>query len=141
MRDYKTITELGIDFFHKTTLEWQHPCKNDLKSGELLGKSFRIGGEIKTAKTSLHSCLGSDWVSNKKPAIVRYRYGEIEASTTFFKLPANVKKRTNEIKEEILILYKNSKLYIPKKGCQMHGDITAELTLECGNVFFIPWNY
>jgi hypothetical protein len=138
--EYKTLNNLGIKSFYDV-VDWRHPRKEDFKSNVLKGKTFRIGRKLSKATTYLYTCLESDWVSNKKPAVITYKNGNIDASTTFFKLKTKKQKSKLQIKQEILNKYPNSKLDIPKTGCQLHGDIDATLTLSNGKQFTIPWNY
>ncbi len=56
-------------------------------------------------------------------------------------LPATFNLYKEEQKQWIKDNYRGSKLFIPKTGCQMHGDIDATLTLVDGTVYTIPWNY
>lgn len=55
-------------------------------------------------------------------------------------IPKYKKKTASEILDEIQVNYPNAKLYIPKVGCQLHGDIDAELTID-NQTYYIPWNY
>lgn len=137
----KTIQELGIDLWHPESIEWRHPWKEDFKSGVLKGKPFRIGRQRKTMRDHRHICIDADWVSNKKPAIITYKYGTIEAKATFFQLPTRIQKTKDEIKSEIRSKYPKCELNVPKQGCQLHGDIDATLILKNGDKYTIPWNY
>ena len=132
---------MGISSFHDEVIDWIHPSSSHLKSGELIGKKFRIGRYLNRAKTYLHTCSDVNWISNSRGGFIVYRYGEIEPKAVFFKLPTHKQKTTEEIKAEILLKYPNSKLYVPNVGCQLHGDITATLTLSNGDEISIAWNY
>jgi hypothetical protein len=135
------VHELGIKSFHDEVIDWVHPSRCHLKSGELVGKKFRIGRHLNRAKTYLHTCEDVNWISNKKGGYIIYKYGEIEPKAVFFQLPTQKQKTTGEIKKEILEKYPNSKLHVPKVGCSLHGDIDATLKLENGEVITIAWNY
>ncbi len=135
------LQEVGIDHFHDETIDWAHPSKEQLKSSKLVGKQFRIGIRLNTAKTYLHTCIDAKWISNKKGGCITYKYGEIESKAVFFRLPVRKQKTEDEIIKEILKKYPNSKLYVPKTGCSLHGDIDATLTLNNGEKINIAWNY
>lgn len=125
----KTLIDLGIPTFHLEKLHWRRAYNDEVKSGELIGKQF------KTRKGKTFIC---------KNITLEYIYfGSIEMQRKYalFLLPTLVQLTTQEQIEELKIKYPNSKLHIPKVGCQLHGDITATLTLENGTMYEIPWNY
>ena len=126
---YKSLRELGVPTFHPPILHWRRSYLSEVKSGELIGKEF------KTKK-------GKKFICEKITKDNIYFHNiEMNRKYAYFYLPTvkqlTVSEKINKLKE----LYPNSRLYVPRTGCQLHGDIDATLTLEDGIVYTIPWNY
>ena len=126
---YKGLPELGVPTFHPEELHWRRSYLNEVKSGELIGKIFKT----KKGKTFICENIDKEYIYFHKIKMKR-KYA-------YFLLPTLKQLTTEEQKNKLNELYPNSKLEIPNHGCQLHGDITAKLTLENGDVINIPWNY
>jgi hypothetical protein len=55
-------------------------------------------------------------------------------------IPVYKQLTTEELMQQVRKLYPDATIYIPKAGCQLHGDIDATLTIN-GIKHIIPWNY
>ena len=128
-KDYKTLKELGIPTFHPTSLDWRKSTLSEVKSGELVGLKFKTTN-------------GKEFVCEKiDKGYVYFHNIKMNRKYALFLLLTSKQLTTQEQKDFIANKYPNSKLHIPKHGCQLHGDKDATLTLEDGTVYTIPWNY
>lgn len=125
---YKTLKELGIPTWHPEVLALRRSNLSEVKSGELVGKHF------KTPKGRIFTCQKID-KSN-----VYFHGIKINRKYALFKLPTLKQLSTSELIEAIKQRYPGSEIVIGK-GCQLHGDREATLTLVDGTVYTIPWNY
>lgn len=127
MSEYKTLSELGVPHWHDETLEWRRSWLSEVKSGELIGKKFR------TTRGKEFICEGAT-----KEHIL---FHNIKMSRKYakFLLPTRRQYTDKEQKQWIKENYPGSVLVLTR-GCQLHGDIDATLTLD-GTVYTIPWNY
>ena len=128
-RVYKTLKELGVATWHPEKLALRRSNLSEVKSGELVGKRFM------TTKGKIFTCEKIDKRN------VYFNGIEMNRKYALFKLPTLKQLSTSELIEAIKQRYPGSRLYIPKTGCQMHGDIDATLRLVDGTVYTIPWNY
>ena len=125
---YKTLQELGVPTWHPEVLAWRRSYLSEVKSGELVGKQF------KTTKGKLFICEKID----KRNV---YFHGiEMNRKYALFKLPTLKQLNSSQQIEAIKQRYPGSEIVVGK-GCQLHGDIDATLTLIDGTVYTIPWNY
>ncbi len=126
---YKTLQELGVPTWHPKALAWRKSRLHEIRSGELIGKKFR------TKK-------GKEFVCKNIDQQYVYFYDiKMDRKHALFFLPTTYNLTKEEQVNWIEKNYPGSTLYIPKTGCQMHGDIDATLTLVDGTVYTIPWNY
>ena len=127
-RIYKSLDDLGVPTFHPEKLHWRRSYLNEIKTGELVGKLF------KTTKGKLFICEKID-----KKYIYFFNI-KMERKYGLFLLPTRRQLTTSEQIKFLENKYPGSNLKIGK-GCQLHGDVDAELTLKDGTVYTIPWNY
>ena len=125
---YKTLKELGVPTWHPEALALRRSYLSEVKSGELVGKKF------KTTKGKIFTCEKIDKRN------VYFNGIEMNRKYALFKLPTLKQLSTPEIIEAIKQRYPGSEIVIGK-GCQLHGDRDATLTLVDGTVYTIPWNY
>lgn len=125
---YKSLRELGVPTFHPEELHWRRSYLEEVKSGELIGKEF------KTTKGKKFICEKID------KEYVYFHKIKMQRKYALFLLPTLKQLTTKEQIDYLKRLYPDSKLDIGK-GCQLHGDVDATLTLENGEVIIIPWNY
>ena len=126
---YKTLQELGVPTWHPEVLAWRRSNLSEVKSGGLIGKEFK-------------TTRGKKFICEKIDKRNIYFHGiEMNRKYALFKLPTLKQLNSAQQIEFIKQRYPGSRLYIPKTGCQMHGDIDATLRLVDGTVYTIPWNY
>lgn len=123
-----TLEKLGIPTFKPEELHWRRSYLSEVKSGKLVGRRF------KTTKGKEFICLSID------EEYIYFLNIRMERRFALFYLPTIKPYTTKEQIELISNKYPNSDLYIGK-GCQLHGNIDATLTLENGTIYKIPWNY
>jgi len=124
----KTLQELGISTFKPEEYHWRRSHLDEVKSGELIGKKFR------TTKNKEFVCKNID-----KEYIYFFNI-KMERKYALFYLPTIRQYTTKEQIQLIAQKYPGSQLHIGK-GCQLHGNIDAILTLKDGTKYKIPWNY
>ena len=129
MKKHITLQELGVPTWHPEALAWRKSNLSEVKSGELVGKQF------KTTKWKYFICK-----KITKEHVYFYNI-KMDRKYALFLLPTTKQLSIKEQKQWIKDNYPESQLYVPKTGCQLHGDIDATLTLSDGTVYSIPWNY
>ena len=125
---YKTLQELGVPTWHPEVLAWRRSYLSEVKSGELIGKEF------KTTRGKIFTCEKIDKRN------VYFNGIEMNRKYALFKLPTLKQLNSSQQIEFIKQRYLGSEIVIGK-GCQLHGDREATLTLVDGTVYTIPWNY
>ena len=124
----KSLRELNVPTFHPKALHWRKSTLVEVKSSELIGKQF------KTTKGKIFTCKNID------KNYVYFHNIRMERRYALFYLPTEKQLTEQEQIDFLKKLYPESKLIIGK-GCQLHGDIDAELTLKDGTIYTINWNY
>ena len=129
MKKYTTLKKLGCPTFHPEELNWRRSHFSEVESGELIGKQF------KTNRGKFFTCK-----KITKEHVYFYNI-KMDRKYALFLLPTAKQLSVKEQKQWIKNNYPGSNLYVPRTGCQLHGDIDATLTLLDGTVYSIPWNY
>lgn len=137
MKNYSSFDKLGAPFLCPVKLDWRSPSKEEIKSGELVGKLIRY----KKSKQHTFQCLGTDWVSLKKPAIVHFTLGSTYINNVQFFLPTQKVLNNNERLDWVMNNLEVESYHLPKSGCSLHGDIDLILYMKDNEELYIPWNY
>ena len=130
-----SFDELGIPAVKAVLDTWRAPYKDELKSGELHGKSFHC------VRSGQHAvCTKADWVSNKKQALIHHNNGVVEARSTRFLL-STIIYHTKDEKIALVIqsLPNLEQVILPTGSC--NGDIDISFILDDGTHYTVPYNY
>lgn len=133
-----TFDALGAPDNKPPIILWRSPHKEEIKSDLLLGKTFRN----KKYKHQQYICDGVDWVSNKKPSVVKSGLAVIDTRDIEFYLFTEQFYNTGEKIEWLRHNLPDLKeIILPIVGCQLHGDIDVSFIMNDGTEYTVPYNY
>lgn len=134
MSTYTTFKQLGIQVYEHTHNEYGTLPKNLTKGDAYCSKRFDVPSR------SLYEVFCVESTTNSLTFEEDGQLITIPRRECKGLIPRYRRLDQDSILKQLRKIDLQAKLSIPKTGCQLHGEIDAEVILN-GEKYLIPWNY